>query len=195
VDAPEHALPHEIRNLVERCRSGCQAAMAELVEQFRGQVFGLCLRMLGNRQDAEDMAQEAFVRALRSLHRWDPRREFRPWLLSIAGNRCRTLLAKRQRQPRGVGDVEQLPDRRPSSEGYYLLAEEVEQALAGLRREYRQAFLLFHEQQLSYEEIAAALGCPVGTAKTWVHRARRELADILSQRGVLEEKADEVRRV
>ena len=169
--------------------------MTELVERFRGQVFGLCLRMLGNRQDAEDMAQESFVRALRSLHRWDPRREFKPWLLSIAGNRCRTLLAKRQRRPRSVADVEHVADRRPPAEGYYILAEEVDQALAGLRTEYRHAFLLFHEQQLSYAELAAALNCPVGTAKTWVHRARMELADVLSKRGVLEEKANAVPRV
>lgn len=169
--------------------------MAELVEQFRDQVFGLCLRMLGNRQDAEDMAQESFVRALRSLHRWDPRREFKPWLLSIAGNRCRTLLAKRQRRPRGVGEVEHLADRRPSAEGYNILVEEVEQALSRLRNEYRQAFLLFHEQQLSYAEIADAMNCPVGTAKTWVHRARLELAQILTERGVLEEKSNAMRRV
>ncbi len=169
--------------------------MTELVELFRDQVFGLCLRMLGNRQDAEDMAQESFVRALRSLHRWDPSREFRPWLLSIAGNRCRTLLAKRQRRPHSMCNVEQLADRRPSAEGYCALAEEVEHALAGLRCEYRQAFRLFHEQQLSYAEIAAAMNCPVGTAKTWVHRARQELAQVLTERGVLEEKADAVPRV
>ncbi len=67
-----------------------QSAVVELVETFRGQVFGLCYRMLRHRQDAEDVAQESFVRALRSLKSWDQKREFLPWLLAIAANRCRT---------------------------------------------------------------------------------------------------------
>jgi RNA polymerase sigma-70 factor (ECF subfamily) len=65
------------------------------------------------------------------------------------------------------------------------LAEEVKLALAELRAEYRQAFVLFHEQELAYSEIAAAMGVPLGTIKTWVHRARRELIDHLHQRGAI----------
>ena len=73
--------------------------MIELVDQYRSRVFGLCYRMLGQRQDAEDMTQETFIRALKSLSRWDPERDFEPWLLAIAGNRCRTALATRRRKP------------------------------------------------------------------------------------------------
>jgi RNA polymerase sigma-70 factor (ECF subfamily) len=75
------------------------------------------------------------------------------------------------------------------------LAEEVRLGLAGLREEHRRAFLLFHEQQLSYDEIAGLLEAPLGTIKTWVHRARRELIDLLQQRGVLEEARHAVRKV
>jgi len=180
-------LADDVRELVERCLRGESAACVELVERFRGMVFGLCYRMLAHRQDAEDITQEAFVRVFRNLHRWDPTREFRPWLLAIAGNRCRTLLATRQRLPTCVDLAEQWPDRSGDEQDARNLAEEVRQALAGLRDEYRQAFLLFHEQHLSYAEISAALDCPLGTVKTWVHRARRELGDVLRSRGAVEE--------
>jgi len=166
-----------------------------LVERFRAQVFGLCYRMLGHRQDAEDVTQESFVRALRSLKSWDQEREFLPWLLAIAGNRCRTLLSTRSRRPRPTALVDHLSDRSHQQAGGENLAEEVQLALARIREEYRQAFLLFHQHQMSYAEIGAAMACPLGTVKTWVHRARRELIEQLSQRGVLQEPRHAVRTV
>ena len=181
-------MPDDVSELVRRSLSGEQAAMAELVDLFRGQVFGLCYRMLGHRQDAEDVTQESFVRALRSLAQWDNQRDFRPWLLAIAANRCRSLLTARRKVPKPSSEVEELPDARSLREERHVLAndlgEEVSLALGRLREEYRQAFVLFHQQQLSYAEIAEVLDCPVGTAKTWVHRARRELADHLRRRGI-----------
>ncbi len=93
------SLPDDIRELVDRCLAGEQAAMGALVDHFAGQVFGLCYRMLGNRQDAEDVTQETFVRVFRSLAQFDRDRDFRPWLLAIAGNRCRSWLTSRRRVP------------------------------------------------------------------------------------------------
>ncbi len=185
----------DVRELVDRSLRGDQSAMLMLVDLYRGQVFGLCYRMLRHRQDAEDVAQETFVRALRSLHRWDCEREFLPWLLAIAGNRCRTLLSSRMRQPATSSLVEHLSDNALEHAEARNLAEEVELALGTLRAEYRQAFLLFHQHELSYAEISAALDCPLGTVKTWVHRARRELITKLAQRGVVQELRNEVRRV
>src|SRR6478672_12236459 len=89
----------DLIQLVGQCLAGDQRSMLALVERFQGQVFGLCYRMLGQRQDAEDAAQETFVRVLKNLHRWDEGRDFEPWLLAIAGNRCRTALANRRRRP------------------------------------------------------------------------------------------------
>src|SRR5262245_66472034 len=94
--------PIDLKRLVAHCLAGDQGAMLQLVERFRGQVFGLCYRMLCQRQDAEDAAQETFVRVLKHLHRWDQTREFEPWLLAIAGNRCRTALPSGKR--RRVGE-------------------------------------------------------------------------------------------
>jgi RNA polymerase sigma-70 factor (ECF subfamily) len=188
-------LSDDVRELVDQCLAGDQSAMLQLVERFRGQVFGLCYRMLRHRQDAEDVTQECFVRALRSLRTWDRQREFLPWLLAIAGNRCRTSLSARMRSPAASSLVENVGDNAMEIAEAQNLAEEVELALGTLRAEYRQAFLLFHQHELSYAEISATLGCPLGTVKTWVHRARRELIARLAKRGVVEELRHEMRRV
>jgi RNA polymerase sigma-70 factor (ECF subfamily) len=182
-------LPDDVGELVRRSLSGEQSAMTDLVDRFRGQVFGLCYRMLGQREDAEDVTQESFVRALRNLAQWDSRRAFQPWLLAIAANRCRTLLAARRKVPKPSIEVEELPDVRTLQEEQHI-GEEIALALGRLREEYRQAFVLFHQQQLNYAEIAEVLDCPVGTVKTWVHRARRELAEHLRRRGIVEESSD-----
>jgi RNA polymerase sigma-70 factor (ECF subfamily) len=188
-------LSDNVRELVSRCLAGEQPAMLELVELYRGQVFGLCYRMLRHRQDAEDVTQESFVRVLRGLHTWDQEREFLPWLLAIAGNRCRTHLASRMRQLSTTSLVEQVGDDAMQIADARNLAEEVELALAGLRDEYRQAFLLFHQHELRYPQISVTLDCPRVTVKTWVHRARRELIAQLRQRGVVQESRHAVRRV
>ena len=169
--------------------------MMDLVRRFQGQVFGLCLRMLGHRQDAEDATQETFVRVLKNLNRWDPGRAFEPWLLTIAGNRCRTRLAKRMRRPAPKSLEEPVADDAHQRATACHLAEEVELALLDIRDEYRHAFLLFYQHELSYIEIAEAMEVPLGTIKTWVHRARKELIARLQYRGVIGEKRRELRSV
>jgi RNA polymerase sigma-70 factor (ECF subfamily) len=143
--------------------------------------------MLGQRQDAEDAAQETFVRVLKNLHRWDQERDFQPWLFAIAGNRCRTALAARKRRPTAELAEELVVDDQPDHHAGRQLAEELHLALQEVRPEYREAFVLFHEQELSYAEIAEAMQAPLGTIKTWVHRARRELIEKLKQRGAIED--------
>jgi RNA polymerase sigma-70 factor (ECF subfamily) len=115
--------------------------------------------------------------------------------LAIAGNRCRTLLSRKMRRPPPSALIEEPTDRGAGDEPARRLGEELKLAMRTLREEYRQAFVLFHEQELSYAEIAAALDCPVGTVKTWVHRARRELIDRLRERGMLAEERHVLRPV
>jgi RNA polymerase sigma-70 factor (ECF subfamily) len=184
-----------IHKLVDDCLAGDQAAMRALVDRFRDQVFRLCFRMLGQRQDAEDAAQETFVRMLKSLSRWDASRDFEPWLLAIAGNRCRSALAARQRRPAMGTLADDPPATSTGFEAARHLAEEVQVALGQVRPDYREAFLLFHEHELSYEEVAVALDRPLGTIKTWIHRARHELIASLRKREVLQEPRHAVRRV
>lgn len=174
------------QNLIGRCLAGDEAAMTDLVELHRDRVFRFCYRMLGQRQDAEDAAQETFVRMLRNLATWDTRREFEPWLLAIAGNRCRTLLAARRRRPAtGLVAEEQLADRTADWHALRSLAEEVQLALLRLRPEHREAFVLFHENDLSYDQIAAVTQRPLGTVKTWIHQARQQLMAQLRRRDVV----------
>jgi len=172
------------RALVEALRSGDPQAPRLLIERFQGVVFGLCFRMLGHRQDAEDVMQETFVRALRGFSGFENDRPLRPWLLGIAANRCRTSLGRRTRRPTVVETAEEPADHRAGLADPDDLAGELERALGKLRPEYRLVFALFHEQSLAYEEISLAVGRPIGTVKTWLHRARAELADHLSRRGV-----------
>ncbi len=176
----------ELLQLISDCLAGNQTAMLDLVNRYRGRVFGLCYRMLGQREDAEDAAQETFVRALKNLHSWDSERPFEPWLLAIAGNRCRTALARRMRRPLYHSLVEPLADAGPDPQAARQLAEEVDLALGEIRIEYRQAFVLFHEQEMSYAQIASTMECPVGTVRTWIHRARKELIGHLRARKVVE---------
>ncbi len=172
--------------LIRAIRAGDPQAARLLVERFHGIVFGLCYRMLNHRQDAEDMTQETFLRALRAIFGFDSGRPIRPWLLEIAANRCRTALSMRTRRPRlaPVSAALEHVDPRPGVNDPHHLAGELDRALNRLRPDYRLVFVLYHEQNLSYEEIARSLGRPVGTVKTWLHRARAELAENLARRGV-----------
>ena len=191
-----HDCPFDVHQVVERCLAGDQQAMLDLVRQFQGRVFGLCLRMLGQREDAEDCAQETFVRALRHLPKWDSQRSFEPWLLAIAANRCRTMIGKRMKTPRNetlVSDC--VADDQHERYAAQQLAEELQLALSQIRPEYRQAFVLFHDHELSYLEIAEALDAPVGTVKTWVHRARKEVISQLKRRNVVWERSHAMRTV
>ncbi len=177
----------ETAELVGRCLAGDELAWGEFVATFEGPVFSLCFRMLRHRQDAEDVAQEALVRAIRHLHTWDTSRSIMPWLMTITANRCRTALSRRKRIPVSVDyPIE------PSGEGATgedavsrgETAEEISRALDELRDEYRECFILFYQQELGCAEISEVLGCPTGTVKTWLHRARQELAERLRRRGI-----------
>jgi RNA polymerase sigma factor (sigma-70 family) len=172
------------RALVETLRSGDPSGPGFLFDRYHGMVFGLCFRMLKHRQDAEDVVQETFLRALGGIGGFDSERPLRPWLLGIAANRCRTALGLRARRPILAESVEESVDHRAGVADPEDLAGELERALGRLREEYRMVFALFHEQGLPYEEIALVVDRPVGTIKTWLHRARAQLAEDLSRRGV-----------
>jgi RNA polymerase sigma factor (sigma-70 family) len=179
-------MPMDDAALVKALRSGDERAPRLLIERFQGVVFGLCYRMLNHQQDAEDVAQETFIRALRAMAGFDSTRPICPWLLEIAANRCRTALARRARKPTlALADpAEELIDPRGGMADPDDLAGELERALADLRPDYRLVFVLFHSQHLSYEEIAQVITRPVGTVKTWLHRARAQLAEYLAERGI-----------
>ena len=104
--------------------------------------------------------------------------------MGITDNRCRTWLAGRKRRPELVDYLQDVVAAAAPDDSVELLSE-IHAALAELRLDYRTVFLLFHEQGQPYEEIAQALGRPVGTIKTWLHRARLEILDRLRRRGMV----------
>ena len=172
--------------LVRRCLSGDDEAIHQLVDRFQAEVFGLCVRMLHHRHDAEDVTQEVFLRIFRSLRRWDSQRPLKPWIMGIAVNRCRTWLTQRGRRPELV-DYLQDTQPAPPADNSGELVQEIQKAVAELRLEYRTAFVLFHEQGQPYEDIARAMDRPVGTIKTWLHRARMEILERLRRRGMVDD--------
>jgi RNA polymerase sigma-70 factor (ECF subfamily) len=185
-------LPSEIQELVERCLNGEAGAIRKFVEQFQHVVYARCLRLLGDRHDAEDAMQETLLRAVRSLHHWDPERPILPWILTIAANRSRTALARRRDRP-AVREI--LPEIVEQADLSQDLGEELEAALLELRTEYQTVFRLFYLQERSCLEIGRSLGIPEGTVKTWLHRARKEIADRLKRRGVVADDGHELHRI
>jgi len=171
-------------SLVRRCLDAEPDAIRQLVERFQPDVYGLCVRLLAHRQDAEDVAQEVFLRVFRSLEGWDATRPLKPWVMGITVNRCRTWMAQRAKRPELVDYLHDTLADQPADDSSELLSE-IRTALDGLRPDYRVVFLMFHEQNQPYEVIAQTLSRPVGTIKTWLHRARLELLERLRQRGMV----------
>lgn len=168
--------------LVQHCLTGDELALRTFTSRYQKMVFGICYRMLSHREDAEDVTQDVFLRIFRNLHRWESDRPLKPWLVTITANRCRTVLKKRLRIPipSEFAD-EQITDHRLTQSD---LGEELQLALETIRDEYRACFILFYQQKLSCIEIGEILDCPEGTVKTWLHRARRQLAEFLRRRGI-----------
>src|SRR5262249_52348726 len=141
----EHHVADDEAALVRRCLRGESAAVRELLGRFESGVFGLCLKMLGHRQDAGDVTQEVFLRVFRSPRRWDAGRPLKPWVLGIAVNRCRTWVGRRGKRPTaGELPPEAVPEARPEDDSTEL-RRELAAALATLRPEFRAAFEMFHE--------------------------------------------------
>lgn len=163
------------------------SAMSVLVDRHHSLVFQICMKLLGHQQDAEDVTQETFSRFAKYFDRWDRRRPLEPWLARIAGNRCRTFLAsRRSARHQSLSEVG-IPISQETSQldAANQLREELAMAMETLPKMQRISFTLFHEQGLSYAEISQQVGHPLGTVKTWVHRARQQLIQRLRHRDVI----------
>lgn len=168
--------------LLERARKRDDDAFAVLVQAYQRPVYNLCYRMLGDPGEAEDAAQESFLRAYRGLDRFNPDRSFKTWLLSIASHYCIDQLRKRRLVTVPLDSMQpgmERPDASPGPEAAVSSGEsrrEVEGLLRALGAKDRATVVLRYWYDMSYEEIAAALSLTVSAVKSRLHRARGELA-------------------
>lgn len=179
--------PSEI-SWLKQAQNGDAEAFARLVELYQKPVFNLCYRMLGEPAEAEDAAQETFLRAYRSLRRYDDNRPFGTWLLSIAAHYCIDKLRKQRMSTVSTDGVEsyQLTDNHPGPEGALAQREEqrmVQELLQELNPIERAAVVMYYWYDYSYAEIGAALSLTESAVKSRLHRARRAMAlKVLDQR-------------
>lgn len=186
--------------LVKKCREGDASAFEELVLKYQGPVYSIAYRMIGDREEARDLAQETFVRAFEGIETFNTRLSFRSWLYRIGTNAAIDLLRRRGRfrgvpvdvavaagdPPRGRGGMGVVIELRGSDaeipENVSVSRETagvVWDALDELPDNYRAVIVLHHMEGLSYSEIGKVLGVPRNTAKTWGHRARGLLCETL----------------
>ena len=169
--------------LVQRTLAGDQVAFTCLVETYQNSVYNLAYRMLGDPAEAEDAAQETFLRLYTRLGTYDPRRKFSSWILSIASHYCIDRLRRRKHTQVSLDETSSwrwLPSREEAPEESALRgeqSEEIRQLLEQLPPHYRAVMVLRYWHDMSYEEIAATLGATQGTVKSRLHRARTMLAE------------------
>jgi RNA polymerase sigma-70 factor (ECF subfamily) len=183
------------QELVAAALAGSQDAFYELVKRFERPVFSLIARMVADPTTAEDLAQETFLKAFRHLESYDRTRKLSSWLFKIAHNTALDHL--RRREPEtvsleapdddhgGLAAVLADPAARGADHGVTRadLARALSRAVAALRPEYREVVLLRYQEEQAYQEIAEVTGMPLGTVKTQLHRARKELMALLAAMG------------
>jgi RNA polymerase sigma-70 factor (ECF subfamily) len=179
----------EERQLIRRAQQGETAAFEALVQQHALFVYNLALRTLNDPQEAEDIAQEAFVRAWQALPQFQIRAQFHTWLYRIVTNLCYNRLPRLKRELAALDPAEEvvLLDGRQGVERELLTAELGQQlftAIDNLPQSYRLLITLRHLQELSYQEIAEVTEMPLGTVKTGIFRARQMLQERLGEWGV-----------
>jgi RNA polymerase sigma-70 factor (ECF subfamily) len=184
------------QDIVALARAGEETAYRELIRRYERPLFSLLYRMVRDRELAEDLAQETFVKALNAIESYRPEYKFSSWIFKIANNAAIDHLRRREldtlslegsphaETPEAVeATALQIGDRQESPLDEVEARElggQIEQAIARLRPEYRSCILLRHVEGRAYEEIAEILNLPLGTVKTYIHRARNELRQALA---------------
>jgi len=193
-------VPHELPNaadadVVAWAQEGHESAFRELIRRYQRPVFSLIYRMVRDRETAEDLAQETFVKVLNAIDTYRPEHKFSSWIFKIANN---TAIDQLRRKELDTLSLEGAPDavtpERQAATALQIgsggespleeieareLGAQIEAAIGKLRPEYRACIILRHVEGRPYEEIAEILGLPLGTVKTYIHRARGELRDLL----------------
>ncbi|MCL6573561.1 MAG: RNA polymerase sigma factor SigW [Bacillus sp. (in: Bacteria)] len=176
-----------VKKRIKQVIKGDQDAFGEIVEIYKNSVYQLCFRMVGNRHEAEDMAQEAFIRAYVNINSFNQDLKFSTWLFRIATNLCIDRLRKKKPDyfldaevagTEGLTMYSQVPSKKPLPEAELEsleLQETVQKEILKLPEKYRSAIVLKYMEELSLNEISEILDLPLGTVKTRIHRGREAL--------------------
>ncbi|CAM3286817.1 RNA polymerase sigma factor SigW [Sporolactobacillus spathodeae] len=179
------------KRLIKKIKKGDHQAFAEMVDKYKNKVYVICFRMVGNKQEAEDLSQETFLRAYRYIGQYDMERKFSTWLFRIATNL--SIDALRRRKPGVSLDAELpgteglaleaiLPDNQASPDEKMVqneLETAVQKEIQRLPEKYRTAIVLKYLEDLSLKEISEIMDIPVATVKTRIHRGREQLRKYL----------------
>ncbi len=170
--------------LMGRCRAGERQAMDALVSRYHRRVYNFAWRMLHQREAAEDVAQETFLRAYRNACRYRAGGRFPNWLFAIAANLCRTELRRKTRHPERswdeIGEME-APDSVEGSALRHIESVALRDALEHLSADHRMTLILFYFEGLSQQDIAQVCDCSVGTVKSRLHYALARLRTVFPQ--------------
>ena len=176
-----------INKRIKQVLKGDQNAYTDIVNLYQHKLYQICYRMLGNKQEAEDIAQEAFVRAYINLHSYDQKRKFSTWLYRIATNLCIDRIRKKKpdyyldAEVAGtegldmysqIASSEQLPEETVEQ---MELQDRIQYEISRLPDKYRSVIVLKYMEELSLQEISEILDMPLGTVKTRIHRGREQL--------------------
>jgi len=186
----------EDRELAAHAAQGRDRAFRELLRRYERPIFSLIYRMVRDRTLAEDLSQEAFIRAFNAISSYNPRYKFSSWIFKIANNHTIDHLRKKRLDTISIDGsphattsdeatqtsvvVESMAETPEEYVEHRELGSLIEQAIGELRPEYRSVVLLRHVEGYSYDEIADILDLPLGTVKTYLHRARGELKSLLA---------------
>jgi RNA polymerase sigma-70 factor (ECF subfamily) len=179
------------QQVVQLARDGREPAYRELIGRYQRPVFSLIYRLVRDREKAEDLAQDTFIKVLNAIDRYDPQYKFSSWIFKIAHNTGLDHLRRKEPETlsldgsphaRTAAETEAstiTPESRTETPEQYAqnreLGSEIEMAMGTLRAEYRTAIVLCHVEGRAYEEIAEIMEVPLGTVKTYIHRGRKEL--------------------
>jgi len=186
-------VPPSDAELAKEAFAGSEAASRALIARYATPAVNFVFRFVHDRALAEDLAQEGFLRVFQRLNTYDPERKFSSWFFQVVRNVTIDYLRVNRLATTSLDELKEggfegaAADRTSSSPehlaGQVELAGALEQALARIRPEYREVVVLRYQEGLTHPEISEILGLPSGTVKTYLHRARKELASILSSKG------------
>jgi RNA polymerase sigma-70 factor (ECF subfamily) len=204
VESAQRLTPLREQQLVSAAQEGDAEALAALLRAYQRRIYGVCARMVGRRDEAGDLTQEALIKVIEGLHSYDGRARFSTWLIRVTMNVCITHLRReRLRRHRSLGAVERVgpgaagpehwpapgPAADPREPGGLSRVQQAEtrarllEALDSIDADMRSILVLRDLQQLEYQQIAEVFDIPIGTVKSRLFRAREALRDALESRG------------